>query len=423
MTDRAAQARARFGHPDLAPLWRALRNRLERSAEPVRRVRVGPLSQDQRVAIADLLGLDRLPGETLTVPVEPLDAVLLQSPASLDSRGVVEAIGGPLRDRAAERRAGEAARAELWAWLAGHPVVRAEPTLSAWVQYVRGNGLVEGSVAATRELLHQMLALLKRLPGDGGPLPEFAAQACGDPHALDDGRRLATYLLRALACLHDEPPPATAAARRALWQRAGLECDALSTSVLLAGLRPEGDGPLAVTARTWTAAGEAVRLTLAQLRAEPPIEPAPPRAWIVENPSLVAKALDRLGPRCPPLVCTSGWPNTAVIELLRRLRSAGTHLWCHADLDGDGLRIAAYVVAKTGAHPWRMTAADYLAAVPTIGPPGPTPGRLTDVPWDPHLAPALRAHGAAVPEERVAEVLLEDLASGEVFGREAAASI
>lgn len=429
--DRAAQARARFGRPELAPLWSALRDRLERSAGPVRRVRVGPLSPEQRVALADLLGLDRLPGEAPTVPVERLDVVLLQSPAGLDSRGVVEAIGGPLRDRAAERRADAATRAELWAWIAGHPVVRAEPALSAWVQYLRGNGLAGGSVAATRELLGRALTVLERLPGDGGPLPAFADQACGDPHALDDGRRLATYVLRALACLHNEPPPATAAERRALWERAGIECDALSTSVLVAGLRPTGDGPLAVTARAWAALGQAVRLTLAQFRADPLTSsagslsaPAEPPVWIVENPSVVARALDRFGPRCPPLVCTSGWPNTAVVELLRRLRSGGARLWCHADLDGDGLRIAAYVAAKTGARPWRMTTADYLTAIPEAAAPeavvpeaggpwiGPAPGRVTEVPWDPGLAAALRTHRMAVPEERVADLLLGDLAVG-----------
>jgi hypothetical protein len=51
-------------------------------------------------------------------------------------------------------------------------------------------------------------------------------------------------VLRGLAGL-DEPLPATAAERRALWQRAGIECDALSTSVLVAGLRPTGASPAA----------------------------------------------------------------------------------------------------------------------------------------------------------------------------------
>ena len=127
--------------------------------------------------------------------------------------------------------------------------------------------------------------------------------------------------------------------------------------------------------------------------------PAAPHVWIVENPSLIAKALDHFGQHCPPLVCTSGWPNTAVVELLRRLRSSGAELWCHADLDGDGLRIAAYVAAKTGARPWRMTTSDYLTAILEAAAPeavipeadgteaGPAPGRLTDVSWDPTLPP------------------------------------
>ncbi|MCX9190959.1 TIGR02679 family protein [Carbonactinospora thermoautotrophica] len=231
-------------------------------------------------------------------------------------------------------------------------------------------------------------------------------RTCGDSHALDDGRRLATYVLRALACLYDEPPPANAEQRRALWRKAGLECDTLSASVLGAGLRPLGEGPLATTTRLWTAAGQATRLTLAQLRADPVAGIPHPQVWIVENPSVLAQALDRFGPGCPPLVCTSGWPNTAVIELLRQLRAAGAELRCHADFDGEGLRIAAYVVAKAGASPWRMTTRDYLSAVPAHGP---SVGRVSEVPWDADLAAALRFKGVTVLEERVADSLLDDL--------------
>ncbi|MFF4144807.1 DUF2399 domain-containing protein [Streptomyces sp. NPDC001698] len=32
------------------------------------------------------------------------------------------------------------------------------------------------------------------------------------------------------------------------------------------------------------------------------------------------------GPRCPPLVCTSGWPNSAAIQLLRMLADHGAAL-------------------------------------------------------------------------------------------------
>lgn len=63
-------------------------------------------------------------------------------------------------------------------------------------------------------------------------------------------------------------PPHSAADRRAVGTRAGVADDDLSVAVLVGGLRPAGDGPLA---RGWPAfcaeAGQAASLTLAQLRA------------------------------------------------------------------------------------------------------------------------------------------------------------
>jgi hypothetical protein len=127
-----------------------------------------------------------------------------------------------------------------------------------------------------------------------------------------------------------------------------------------------------------------------------------------QNPSILALALRRLGQNCPPLVCTSGWPNSAAIQLLRVLADNGAALRYHGDFDGEGIRIAAYVLDKTPANPWRMTAADYRAAVARY-PHGPESGRITEAPWDPELAEAITEHGTAVVEELVAGVLLEDL--------------
>lgn len=395
--------RDRFGRPELRPLWDALRYRLERSDGPVRSVRVSLRTDAERAAMADLLGMPRLPGHNATVRVDRLDALLGE--LGLDSRTVVEALGGPLRPLAAQRRERAAAREDLWAWLSGHPAVAAEPSLRTWVDHVRGTGLVDGSPDATRSLLSSVFTVLTALPAGGGPLAEFAARVCGDPHALDDGCRLSAYVLRALAYRYDEPVPSCAAERRALWQRAGIACDALSVSVLSAGLRPHGDSPLAVTCRAWSDVGQPTRLTLAQIRATRPLHIDAREVWVVENPAIVAAAQDRFGPCCPLVVCTSGWPNTAVIELLRLL---GRTPRVHADLDGEGLRIAAYVLAKAGGTPWRMTAVDYLAAVSDTGP---SVGRVSDVPWDTELAPALRTHGVAVPEERIVVELSADLAA------------
>ncbi|MHC5704453.1 DUF2399 domain-containing protein [Streptomyces tirandamycinicus] len=91
------------------------------------------------------------------------------------------------------------------------------------------------------------------------------------------------------------------------------------------------------------------------------------------------------------------------------LADHGAVLRYHGDFDGEGIRTAAYVLDKTPARPWRMTAADYRAA-DARNPRGPQPGRITEAPWDLELTGVMAEHGTAVVEELVAEALLQDLA-------------
>jgi uncharacterized protein (TIGR02679 family) len=372
---------------NLRPLWQALWDRLS-SGHPVSSVRLRGLDDPQRSALADLLGLARLPPPEVTVSIKALESV------GIDPRAVVETVIGPLDDRAARRAAERTARDEFKTWLAAHPVIRAEPALTEWATSVRTD----------QQTLRTALAVLEALPSDGRPLSAFAGQVCGDTHALDDGTRLSTVVLKALAAIHDEPPPTDAGERRACWDRAGIACDALSTTVLTAGLRPTGDDPLSSTVNRWSEAGQAVVITLAQLAEFGPLTVDTPTLWVVENPSILAMAVRRFGRDCPPLVTTSGWPNSAVMLLLRQTNA---EIRYHGDFDGEGLRIAAHVLARTGAVPWRMSTDDYLAGV---RPGRPHPGRISDAPWDPALSTALREHGVTVSEEHVAEALLADLA-------------
>ncbi|MED7947866.1 TIGR02679 family protein [Streptomyces sp. BE303] len=394
--------------PGLRPLWTAVHDRLS-TGRPVNRVRSGPLDDAGREALADLLGLDRLPGAEPTVPLAGLDGAVLEV-CGRPLRDVVTAIVGPIRDRAAERELAAGRREALWGWVIGHEVVTAQPVLLEWVGHLRGNGLVDGSPDRTRALLTAVLTVLAELPADGEPLPVLAARLLdGDSHALDDGTRLSGLVLRALSVLYGTDMPDAAEGRRALWSRAGVADDELSTSVLAVGLRPAGDGPVARISWTCADAGHPVSLTLAQLRTPGDFTgPAGP-VHITENPSVLALALRRFGPSCPPLVCTSGWPNTAVIHLLRRLADDGASLRYHGDFDGEGIRIAAHVLAKTGAVPWRMGADAYREAATRV-PFGPDPGRLTPAPWDAALVGSMADLGTAVVEEVVADLLLDDLA-------------
>jgi uncharacterized protein (TIGR02679 family) len=350
--------------PELAPLWQAVHSRLS-SGRPVSRVRIGPLNGQQQAALADLLGLPRLPGERPSVSLAALDHVLLES-VGVPARAVVARLIGPLGDRAGDRERAAAGRDELWAWFADHPVILAQPALAPWVSSVRQAGLAGGSVSRTRAELTQVLRVLSELPASGVPLPVLADQVLGDTHGLDEGTRCAGQVLRALSAIYDVPSPSNAQERRALWERAGVASDEMSAVVLAAGIRMDGDDVAAQILRVCADAGQAAALTLGHLRtADWPNGPAD--IWVFENPTVLAVALARFGRSCPPIAATSGWPNSAVILFLQKLAAAGARLHYHGDFDGEGLRIAAAVVARTGATPWRMASADYLRAV-THGP-------------------------------------------------------
>jgi uncharacterized protein (TIGR02679 family) len=385
--------------PALEPLWRAVHKRLS-SGQPVSRVSVGPLNEEQREALADLLGRDRLPPVNTTVSMSALEN------AVGSVRALVTDLFGPLGDRAADIRQDRAQKTELWDWLSTHPVVEAQPALKPWAAAVRSTGLIGGSVDTTRTELEKVLMVLRALPATGAPLPVFADSVLGDPHALDEGTRRAGLVLKALAAVFDVSAP-DATARKELWKRAGVSDDELSSTVLVAGLQPPGSDPVQTILQVCARTGDAASLTLRQLRRHPLRTALPPVVWVFENPSVLALALERFGRSCPPLVCTSGWPSAAGILLLQQLRDAGTTIYYHGDFDGEGLRIAASVVARIGAIPWHLTAADYLRDADAEGPPV---GRVTPVPWDGDLGAELTRRRVTVPEERVADALLDTLA-------------
>jgi hypothetical protein len=74
------------------------------------------------------------------------------------------------------------------------------------------------------------------------------------------------------------------------------------------------------------------------------------------------------------------------------------------------MRIAAAVLGRFPARPWRFRAADYLAATGAL-PNGlpPLEGHPSPTPWDPSLTVAMTAAGLVVEKEAVLAELLSDL--------------
>ena len=377
------------------------------SGQTGRTVRVGPLSGESRAAPADLLGMERLPGEFAQLRGRDLDEVLAAAVGASVTEVVTQLVG-PLDNRARRRQEAKQAKKELWEWLANHDVVKTQPALQVWVGQVRQAG-VTGSTSRTEADLRRALDVLARLPATGTPLAMLAEEVLGDPHGLDDGTRCAGLVLRALTAIYEVEPPADAPARRALWERAGVADDELSPVVLVAGLRPAGDAPGNRVLAACADSGDAAALTLRLVRTMAVQSNLPETVWAFENPSVLALATARFGREFPPVVCTAGWPNSAAILLLQRLRMAGCRLNYHGDFDGEGVRIAANVLARTGATAWRMNASDYLRAL-SMSPSGNPVGRMTEAPWDAELAAQMRRHDRTVSEERVADELLDELA-------------
>lgn len=359
-----------------------------------------------RPAVADLLGLDRVPGAGRRLRVATLlDALGLPDVDAL--RCTVESVVGPLPKRPPSHRVELERRADLWSWLADEATqITLGRSLEQWVDAQRARG-ARGGVDRRRRELEQALAVLHRLPADGLPLASLAADEVGSPHGLDRGRSLAAAVLDAVAVATGQARPLNAEDARLLWESVGVAPDPLSSTVTVLGLSGD-ESALGVWLDAARIVSEPVALTLANLRRWPrPPLPASQPAFVVENPSLLAEAAAaRWGG--PPLICSSGRPTVAVVTLLRQIGAAGAPLYQHADFDPAGLAITAWLQQRAGTTPWRMTAGDYVSALR----PGDVAFTATPpTPWDPSLGQVMTERGIAVYEEDVRFLLLQAAAS------------
>lgn len=396
--------------PALGWLVDRLAGRLRRGEPLTGVVRKQGATAEERRAVERLLGRRPRHGGSLSVPLSDLGAVVRSAGAAPDLLSAVQA----LREGAADEPAARAAEAHRWTGVFAAAEQWAAPPLDRWLEDLRRDGLLRrlagGEPLAADELLHQVRAVTERLPAAGVPRSVLAADAVGDGHALDDGRPLATLVLRAATHLGGVPAADGAAWRREVWASVGVLVSELAKPVVAHALPGASDSPTGRALAELKEAGEPSALTLRQLLRDPPALPVAGRSvFVCENLAVTSAAADRLGPRSAPLVCTDGQPSAAASTLLRLLADAGARLRYHGDFDWPGLQMANAVHLRVAAAPWRMGVADYERAVARSS--RPLAGAPVAAAWDPRLDAAMRRAGRRVEEELVVDDLLGDLAT------------
>jgi uncharacterized protein (TIGR02679 family) len=389
-------------------LLAAARRKLERDGAVSGSIGLGAPSEAERRVIIGLTGRYRPESvKRLTIPLPELDTFLTNRYGH-DLREILTTLHGPLRDRAAERRALDDERARLLTDSSGGQHAD-RPWHAAWLDALATDGTLTRHIRRGEgELVTTAARVLDHLPAETMPLPMLAERATGDTKALTAGSPLASLVLRALALRAELPAvPGDRAGQRTLWESAGVIVDDLASQVLVLNLPAGGPRPVSKWLAEAAEHGIPYRLTLHQL-SRFPVTLTVERVFVCENPAVLRAAATELGAGCAPLVCTEGVPSAACHRLLETAADAGSGLLWRADFDWTGLRIVERAVSRYGATPWRMSAADYAAGLaesestPLIGPPAPSP-------WDAELAPLMASRGQTVMEERLIPTLLTDL--------------
>ena len=409
-----------LGGAELAPLRLRMRRYFERvdNGAPEDVLKLTELNATEHEALALLTGRPSRPSRSARVDVRQLDSALSEAGIAASLRAALELIDGPIVNRAAQRIGIQAQ------WDSVIRQARWHAALSDWAGSPAAIRLLKRLTRQNPDIAQQLLEradiVLGRLPAEGVPLSQLAAETLGNAHALDSGEPTATILLAALRHLEGrqtfganplEESEAQDEVRlpservRDIWARSGVLINELARPALVLNLPVAGHDPILGTL------GEPAYLSLRRLLRTPPVWAVNGvTVFVCENPNLVAIVADRLGRASAPLVSTDGMPAAAQRTLLTELERRGARLMYHGDFDWPGLQIANHVTRTWHANLWRFSTEDYEVAVANA------PharhnlsGSSVAALWDGALMAAMERHGIAIAEESVAASLLADL--------------
>jgi uncharacterized protein (TIGR02679 family) len=250
------------------------------------------------------------------------------------------------------------------------------------------------------QMLQTIVEALDQLPVASSfhPLAQFSLQISGDPHFLDANTGSGRLFLSALAdvriltaseatrrenelasdVLDQEIHPAEQEHwRHLLYYEAGLLLDTVSSTVAVFHLHSAWNHTGQTDPLVEVAGARVLVLPLRQLLAWKKLWPVSKQVYLFENPQVFEALIDKLlqesiapakqREKSPTLVCTSGWPSVAAFRLLNLLTESDpeTRLYYSGDFDIQGLRIAAYLLARypKQCQLWHFDPASYLVAL------------------------------------------------------------
>jgi uncharacterized protein (TIGR02679 family) len=372
-----------------------------------------PAAAEERAAAAGLLG-DRVlrQGQTRNVDLEELTRKLRVRGSQLTPGAVAaHALGRRLAVRAAaheQRRSQEhmLKTAFLTAVQSlGDMVFRERDSIWATL---RRSGWLARLVALPdpERQLRLAISVVAMLPPAGTRTERrrLAADATGNPHALDHGSPLSSLVMALLAAAGGIEPgqrPARA------WGSLGVDSDDVVGGLIAIGIVPVG----------WQVPPGAV-ITLPPRVLSTCEWPSPDAAdswvFVTENPSVTSAAAD-IAASAPQirLLCTSGTPSATEIAALARLAASGWPVAVRADFDQAGIgHVIAILQAVPRAVPWRMSAQDYTNSLQHMIIEGGALDGTPETPWDPELRTLMQTRGAVAYEEALLPLLLDDLRRG-----------
>ena len=411
----AAAGNAPFTGPEYLRLFDAARRSLEQTGGDLSRMVTVKTPDDQeRRAIIGITGQHRPEGVgVLAVSLADVDLAVREA----TGHGLIwllERTGPPLKDRPAERQRLTDGR-EAAIRSAEKSFLSARGWYQAWLAELAADGTLTRLVSCDdigqlRQAARVLEWVEQRIELKAAPaqLAELSATITGGTKALSHGTPLGTLVLRALAFRLGAERPKTTEERRDLWDRNGIIVDDLASRVLVLNLAA-GGGPLGEWLTSAKAHGTPFYVTLNQLVT---LGVDPEKRQLVhacENPAVLRRAASELGAGTPPLTCTKGQTSTALHRLAKAITTAQGELSYHGDFDWPGIAIATGIMARHGARPWRLSAADYEAAIKQGAGSVTLAGTRQPTPWDGALGETMAAHGQAVYEESVAGRLIGDL--------------